>query len=182
MSSQGGSGGAKQVHTKLKNTDRVQRALNEITGKQVPVHGSAAAMVVTYVTDLAHRVLEEASQLAKHRGETQVDAADVNLVLIKKYNIVMPPIDGVPRVTLHKETLPTSYTPFRYVAPTTAAAATKAEEDEGEDDDGDEGGAAAEGSGARRESVATGGKQKVSSATKEHAKLQPKKKKAKQSE
>jgi hypothetical protein len=63
---------------------------------------------------MAYRVLEDAAVLAKHRGAKEIDSSDVNLVLMKRYNIVMPPVDGVQRVTLHKETLPSSYAPLDY--------------------------------------------------------------------
>jgi hypothetical protein len=98
------------------------------------MESSAVTLVVNYCSDLANKVLDEAALLAKHRGAKEIDAMDVNMILIKKYNIVMPAIDGVQRVTLHKETLPTTYQPFKYVA------ATKAKLNDFDDDDDDDGG------------------------------------------
>jgi len=100
---------------RVRKTDRVQAVLESISGrKRTPVESAAVSLVVSYSSDMAYRVLEDAAVLAKHRGAKEIDSSDVNLVLMKRYNIVMPPVDGVQRVTLHKETLPSSYAPLDY--------------------------------------------------------------------
>ena len=100
---------------RVRKTDRVQAVLESISGrKRTPIESAAVSLVVSYSSDMAYRVLEDAAVLAKHRGAKEIDSSDVNLVLMKRYNIVMPPVDGVQRVTLHKETLPSSYAPLDY--------------------------------------------------------------------
>jgi len=121
--------------SRMRKTERVHTAFESFANKRVPMESSAVTLVVNYCSDLANKVLDEAALLAKHRGAKEIDAMDVNMILIKKYNIVMPAIDGVQRVTLHKETLPTTYQPFKYVT------ATKAKLNDDDDDDDDEGAA-----------------------------------------
>jgi len=107
---------------RVRKTDRVQAVLEGISGrKRTPIESAAVTLVVSYSSDMAYRVLEDAAVLAKHRGAKEIDSSDVSLVLMKRYNIVMPPVDGVQRVTLHKETLPSSYAPLDYYSLASAA-------------------------------------------------------------
>jgi len=89
------------------------------------VQETAAELLIDYSMELTMAILEEASIIAQHRllqydktdmGGKKIDPPkeakeinedDVNLVLIKKLNLRLPPVDGqkVARVALHKETL-----------------------------------------------------------------------------
>ena len=175
---------------RIKARDRCGAALSVLSGGRVAGRGSidgpAATLMASYASDLSLRVLEDAAVLAKHRGAKEIDVVDVNLVLIKKYGILMPPIDGVPRVTLHKETLPVSYAPLQYMsaAAQQAAALAAMEDDDDGEDDGEEGGGEGGGGGGGKVATPGGagsGKQKDSAAKAAAAdpKGQPKRKRTK---
>lgn len=123
---------------------RCNRAISQVVGassrKKWALDEKAAEFITSYSTGLANKILEDAAVLAKHRNATEIDAADVNLILVKKHNIVMPPFDGVKRVTLHRDLTKTChFTPKIVVnAETSAVAAAAAQElaDMLEKDDG----------------------------------------------
>lgn len=118
---------------RVRKTERVQSAIESVNArKRIPIESSAVSLIVSYSSDLAYRILEDSAVLAKHRGAQEIDAADVNLTLMKKYNIIMPPIDGVHRVTLHKETLPSSYSALNYSILNAASATSAGEKREAE--------------------------------------------------
>ena len=113
---------------------RCNRALGQVVGaasrKKWAIDDKAAELITSYSIGLANKILEDAAVLAKHRNATEIDATDVNLILIKKHNIVMPPFDGVKRVTLHRDLTKTSHSAPKIVvnAETSAVAAAAAQD------------------------------------------------------
>lgn len=103
----------------LTNRSRCQRVIDQASSasrKKWTLDERAVEFINTYSVDMANKILEDAAVIAKHRNSTEVDAMDVNLILIKKYNIVMPPTDGVARVTLHAQTIKASHSAPKPVA------------------------------------------------------------------
>lgn len=78
-------------------------------------------MLVEYSTGLAEHILGEAAKVAKHRGKPTVEAADLNLILLKKFGMKVNAPDVVlPRVILHHESLGTGYGSMLHKAPPVA--------------------------------------------------------------
>ena len=77
--------------------ERIQSILNDIKNKAnknekspFEIEASAAELLISYIEESVHAILEEASLLARHRNSDIVDPADVQLILIKKYGIDIP--------------------------------------------------------------------------------------------
>jgi transcription initiation factor TFIID subunit TAF12 len=68
--------------------------------KALDMEASARTLLMEYVNEITCAILEEAACVATHRNSTEIDANDVNLVLVKKFGIEVP---GMTRIkSLHK--------------------------------------------------------------------------------
>ncbi len=102
------------------NLSRVQMALHSVmqsdksASKDYVMEANAAELVSDYSTELAVSIVEDAALVAKHRGAPEIEAADINVVLVKKYHIHLPPaVADLPRLVLHKEQLGTGSNSMR---------------------------------------------------------------------
>jgi histone H3/H4 len=108
---------AMQKQERIPNLHRVQMALHSVlqadraaSTKKIEyrMESHAADLITDYSSELALCILEDAAIIAKHRGAAQIEPSDINIILVKKYNIHIPPaIAEVPRLVLHAEELGT---------------------------------------------------------------------------
>ena len=77
-----------QAH--LDESSRIQKLLDEVSrprSDKTPSHKSfvleptAQTLLVDYVNELTCGILEEAALLALHRGSSEIEATDINLIL-----------------------------------------------------------------------------------------------------
>lgn len=112
---------------------RCQMALNSVlqadsSRRDLRMDQGSSEILLEYSTGLAEHLLSEAAKLAKHRGKSQVDAADLNLILLKKMGMKSSAPDVVlPRVILHHESLGAGYGSMLHKLPTSAMINTEAD-------------------------------------------------------
>lgn len=96
---------AKPKPARQDDNQRVDRLLRDVSrskgGVEYTMDTSARKLIVAYAAEMACTILEEMCVVAKHRNSKKAEAADVNLVLAKKFGIELP---GYPRIKkLHKQ-------------------------------------------------------------------------------
>ncbi len=103
-----------KVVERTSNLYRAQMALHSVlqagkeSYKDYRLEANAAELLTDYSTELAVCILEDSAAIAKHRGAPEIEPADINLALVKKFNINLPAgIVDIPRLVLHKEKLGT---------------------------------------------------------------------------
>jgi hypothetical protein len=83
------------------------KASGQPPSKALEMEPAAQMLLMEYVNEITCAILEEAACVASHRNSTEIDAADVNLVLAKKFAIEIP---GAPRIkSLHKHAYKSSW-------------------------------------------------------------------------
>ena len=67
------------------------------------INDPASKLLINYVEEAVTAILQESSQLAKHRNSSVVEVEDLQLILIKKYGIEVPGF--VRSQLLHKQSI-----------------------------------------------------------------------------
>lgn len=99
---------------KFKDTEKIQKLCTDVLSVRTSLsdptnrnntyktHENASKILNSYARELSCAILEEAALLAKHRKSTEVTDYDINLVLVKKFQIELP---DLPKITTHSQIL-----------------------------------------------------------------------------
>ena len=116
-----------QSPTRATPIQRAQVALNEVMQteglrREYVVENATADLLVDHGIELARAILEDAAEVAKHRKSREIQAADLNLILVKKYNIRVPSaMVTAPRLLQHSEALGSGSGSMRHDPPKSAS-------------------------------------------------------------
>ncbi|RWS18676.1 transcription initiation factor TFIID subunit 12-like protein [Leptotrombidium deliense] len=87
------------VHTSnpvvILNKQRLQELVQEIDPRE-QLDDDVEDMLLTIADDFIDNLVTSACQLAKHRGSKTVDVKDIQLILEKNYNMLIPGFGSLP--------------------------------------------------------------------------------------